>query len=490
MDEASAQAALTRVWQLHDQGQYRLAIDKLNQLLRREVLPPTVLWRAYELYGSCQYDLGELGKAAELWWQAICRCQGRHLWDQRKLLSNYLFMLHYLDGISDELLRERHFLYGRLCAGIRRFPQIQQAKHRLRIGYISPDFHQHIMASFMIQLLACHDRQRYEIYCYAVTALEDGTTEQLRGLADGWRSLAGVPFAAAAQQIHEDGIDILFDLAGHSLGGFTLMIAACKPAPVQVSGIGYFDTTGLPAMDYYLTDVYCDPPGQNDAAFCETLVRLPHSQLCYTPSEWVMECRQAYQVHRPVVFGSFNNFSKITDQMLALWLQILTQLPGARLILKNPHAQRSHQNRLIAQRAAALGYRPEQLEIRRASGGYLEEYQELDIALDTYPYPGGGTTCEALYMGVPVISLYGQRHGSRFGYSLLMNIGVGELAAATPEEYVAKAVALARDPVLLEGLHQRLRRMMQASPVMDGRGYTREVEAAYERMWQAWLEKR
>ena len=135
MDEASAQAALTRVWQLHDQGQYRLAIDKLNQLLRREVLPPTVLWRAYELYGSCQYDLGELGKAAELWWQAICRCQGQHLWDQRKLLSNYLFMLHYLDGISDELLRERHFLYGRLCAGIRRFPQIRGQQQLFFLGH-------------------------------------------------------------------------------------------------------------------------------------------------------------------------------------------------------------------------------------------------------------------------------------------------------------------------------------------------------------------
>ena len=476
---------IARIWQLHARGQFRLALDELNRLCHRAA-ELAADWQVAELYAACWYGLGELSRAAEAWWQAIQVVPAAEWQTKAHLFSNYLFIAHYLADMPDRLLQERHFQYEAIFVGQQQYRHTPRSRKKLRIGYISPDFRRHIMLSFIVQLLACRNRDRYEAYCY-MTAAPDEASAQLLPLVDGWRELAGRTPAEAARCIYEDQIDILFDLAGHSHGGFTLLIAACKPAPIQLSGLGYFDTTGLAAMDYFLTDGYCDPPGENDAAFRERLVRLPTSQFCYTPSEWVLQCQRPYVRHEPVVFGSFNNFSKITDQMLAAWLRILRQVPGARLILKNPATERGHQNRMLLARARQLGYQEEQLEIRRASGGYLEEYRDMDIALDTYPYPGGGTTCEALYMGVPVISLYGQRHGSRFGYSLLMNVGLGELTARTEEEYIARAVALAKDPELLSGLHQNLRRLMEASPLMDGRGYTRAVEAAYEKMWQIWL---
>ncbi|MBR3457741.1 MAG: hypothetical protein IKH16_06275, partial [Selenomonadaceae bacterium] len=292
----------------------------------------------------------------------------------------------------------------------------------------------------------------------------------------------------AARRIYEDEVDILFDLTGHTEGGRTLQVAAYRPAPVQLCGIGYFDTTGLPAMDYFLSDVYCDP-AENDALFSERLIRLPRSHFCYTPPVSVLECRAKYHLHRPVVFGSFNNFHKITDGMLELWHEVICRVPGSRLLLKNVSPDRKLV-KAMRERALRIGFLPEQLDLRPGSWKYLDEYADVDIALDTYPYPGGGTTCEALYMGVPVISLYGQRHGSRFGYSLLQNIGMGELAAAAPEEYVEKAVAVAGDAELLTALHRILRERLQQSPVMDAGGYVRDVEAAYERIWQEWLDEK
>ncbi len=192
-------------------------------------------------------------------------------------------------------------------------------------------------------------------------------------------------------------------------------------------------------------------------------------------------------MHDPVVFGSFNNYHKITDEMLEIWRRILDKVPGSRLLLKNviPDEKRAA---LLRARAERLGIAAERLELRPGSPDYLDEYVDMDIALDTYPYPGGGTTCEALYMGVPVVTRYGRRHGSRFGFSILSNIGIEELAADTPEGYIERAVMLARDKELLSALHGQLRRMMQNSPLMRARDYVCEVEAAYEAMWRAWME--
>lgn len=478
---------MDKIWQqyqrarkFYEEGEYVLALEHSAGLYEKAQAEAWA-WQAAELLGFSWYMAGDVKKSVHYLWQAVVRCPAGV--DQQRLFSNYLMFLHYLPGVSDDFLRQQHFAYGRLFAGCQQFSHVPREHQKLRIGYLSPNFCTHIVVNFAIQLLACHNRERFEVYCYSLNPEENETTAQLRSLIDGWMSLAGMDALAAAQSIYSDGIDILVDLAGHTEGGVTLRIAAYKPAPVQVSGIGYFDTTGLPAMDYFLSDVYCDPP-ENDRLFQEQLLRLPHSHFCYTPPE-TAAIEPHYRLHHPVVFGSFNNFTKITDEMLQLWKQLLDRLPGSRLLLKNVQNNR-RQERLLGQRARRLGFSADDLEIRTASRDYLREYMDMDVALDTYPYPGGGTTCEALYMGVPVISLYSQRHGSRFGYSLLHNLGLGELAAGSLEDYLDRAAAIAADPELLRGLHGMLRSRMQQSPLMDGASYTREAEAAYEKIWQLW----
>jgi len=475
-------AGAVKLW---EQGQTKLALDRFI-FLSRQPLEETEIWQVYQGLAVCYFNMGEVMKAYQYYWQAICSCSGPYLESQRRMFSNYLFLQHYLRDISDEELAEHHFLYNTLYKNTVYFPHEKKDKARLRIGYLSPDFVEHVDMFFSIQLLACHDPKRYEVFCYSVSDKTDDTTRQLQGLVDGWRDLQGLSSQQAAQRIYEDQIDILFDLSGHANGGTTLPILGYKPAPVQLCGIGYMSTTGLAAVDYFLTDVYCDPPGKNDALFSEKLIRLPHTHLCYTPSERVLKCNRTYQVHHPIVFGSFNNVAKISDEMLQLWHEILEQVPGSRLILKNS-GKKASKERALWRRAERIGFTRKNLEIRSVSSDYLSEYMDLDIALDTYPYPGGGTTCEALYMGVPVISLYGTRHGARFGYSLLMNAGLEALTAATMEEYKQRAVALAEDTELLAALHAQLRSMLQQSPLMNGPQYTREVEAAYERIWQTWL---
>jgi predicted O-linked N-acetylglucosamine transferase (SPINDLY family) len=306
-------------------------------------------------------------------------------------------------------------------------------------------------------------------------------------MVDHWQNIGGLTYEEAAARIYADGIDILVDLSGHTNGGATLIISSYKPAPVQVCGIGWFNTTGLKAMDFFLTDQYCSPEGQGDTDFSEQLIRLPHTHLCYTPPDYMRICPETWHRRPKITFGSFNNFAKITDDMLRLWLSILNQVPGAKLLLKNSYQGAVHQQTQLLARARRIGYQASQLELRMATDGLLQEYRELDIALDTYPYPGGGTTCDALYYGVPVITLAGKHHGSRFGASILKNLGLGNLVADTPEEYAALAITLAGETELLAKLHQILPERMKQSPLMDGPGYVREIEAAYETIWAAWL---
>ena len=305
-------------------------------------------------------------------------------------------------------------------------------------------------------------------------------------MADRYVDLSKFTPAEAARRIHADEVDILFDLAGHSAGGKTLQIAAYKPAPVQISGIGYFNTTGLSAMDYFLGDAIVDPP-EMDALFVERILRLPESHLCFTPSERFRAYEQLQRApHTPVVFGSFNNFAKITDEMLTCWSEVLRAVPTARLLLKNVHPRAETLIRMW-QRAEHAGIDLARLELRPGSKDYLRDYLDADVILDTYPYQGGGTTCEALCMGLPVVTMAGTRHGARFAVSLLKNAGLGELIAESPAAYVERAIGLANDPELLAALHTAIPRMMRASPLMDGVRYVRAVEAAYEMIWERYL---
>ena len=453
-------------------GWYRGAVCSIYATLCRKLGRAAEAARYYQI--SARYKDLAHGQAAEY--------------------SNYLFNLHYLAKSQDFMLQAAQG-YGALFCDVKPY-QHDRARHarhpKIRVGYISPDLHFHVVAFFSYAFLHDYDHDRFAVYCYT-DCIEDAASEGFKGMVDVWRNVRGLAPDAVAAQVYRDEIDILFDLAGHTAGNF-LPVLARKPAPVQLSGIGYFDTTGLPAVDYFLADPYTDPitvaDGQpNDAYFTEKLLRLPHSHFCFMwhddpPAVGEAPClRKGY-----VTFGSFNNFTKVTDDMLQRWGVILQRVPGSRLCLKAGIFNHAYGRQVAEQRLRAAGIDLARVTLAGTEAAYLQRYADIDIALDTYPYPGGGTTCDALYMGVPVLTLVGRRHNARFGYSLLMNAGLPELCAFTPEEYVAKAVALADDKARLQHYRQTLRAQLCQSPVMQAGAYMQEVEAAYTQIFQRWLQ--
>lgn len=468
-------------------GRLEHALRRLQQMERQGLFPEERHWELHQLMGQILFVLADLREALphlRRAWELPRADRAGRLSD----LSCYLMYLHYPEGISDLELRNAHLGYAEMLGSALPFSHGKRRRRKLRIGYLSPNVTEHIVLNFAVQLFSAYDRTRFEVFLYDVGKTHNEVTEWVSEMTDHYADLAALAPKAAAEHIYADGIDILFDLAGHSDGGRTLQIAAYKPAPVQISGIGYFNTTGLPAMDYFLGDPICDPP-EMDALFLEKILRLPHSHLCFTPSERFQAYEDLQRVpHDTVVFASFNNFAKITDRMLQLWGEILRAVPEARLLLKNVHPHREPLRRMW-RRAEAGGIDLERLELRPGSRDYLRDYLDADIILDTYPYQGGGTTCEALYMGLPVVSCAGTRHGARFGASLLRNVGLGELAANDPSGYVERAVLLARDRELLSALHTAIPHMMRASPVMDGAGYVRAMEEAYEMIWERYLDE-
>ena len=467
------------------EGRMEKALARLQEMERAQLFPEERRYELHEYMGQLLYWLADLREALP---------HLRRVWELPRAdhtarlaaLSNYLMYLHYAADVTDEEMRTAHAAYAEMLGDVPQFTHEKRRREKLRIGYLSPNITDHIVLNFAIQLFSTYDRTRFEVHLYDIGSLQCETTDWVAGMADSYVDLSNETADAAAQRIYADGVDILFDLAGHSAGGKTLQIAAYKPAPVQLSGIGYFNTTGLPAMDYFLGDTIVDPP-EMDALFTERILRLPETHLCFTPSERFQAYEQLHRTpHTPVVFGSFNNFAKITDEMLALWGEILRRVPGAQLLLKNVRPGREILVRM-GQRAVHAGIDPARLTLRPGSKDYLRDYLDVDIILDTFPYQGGGTTCEALFMGLPVVTLAGTRHGARFGASLLANAGLGELVADTPEAYVERAAALGSDMELLAALHMAIPRMMRASPLMAGGRYVRAVEAAYEMVWERYL---
>ena len=466
-------------------GRMEAALLRLQEMERTGLFPEERLYEMHEYMGQLLYWLADLRAALPHLKQVWELSHTNHKVCLASL-SNYLMYLHYDEGITNEELRAAHAAYADLLGPVPQFAHAKRRREKLRIGYLSPNITDHIVLNFAIQLFSAYDRTRFEVYLYDIGTLQCETTDWVAGMADSYADLSKETPAAAAQRIYADEIDILFDLAGHSEGGKTLQIAVYKPAPVQISGIGYFNTTGLPAMDYFLGDSSVDPPGM-EALFTERILRLPETHLFFTPSERFRAYEQLHRTpHTPPVFGSFNNFAKITDEMLALWAEILRRVPEARLLLKNVRPGRETLSHM-GQRAVRAGIDPARLTLRPGSKDYLRDYLDVDIILDTFPYQGGGTTCEALFMGLPVVTRAGDRHGARFGASLLTNVGLSELVAESSQAYVECAVGLACDTELLAALHTAVPRMMRASPLMDGGRYVRAMEAAYEMIWERYL---
>jgi predicted O-linked N-acetylglucosamine transferase (SPINDLY family) len=357
---------------------------------------------------------------------------------------------------------------------------------RLRIGYVSPDFRDHVVGRNLLPLFRQHDRRHFEITCYAQTPRRDAMTSQFQQYSDRWRNIVGLSDEQVANQIRQDEIDILVDLALHTSGN-RLLVFARKPAPVQVTFAGYPSSTGLSAIDYRLSDPYLDPIGMDESIYSEQTIRLPDSFWCYDP----LDCRDIPVNPLPaldsgvVTFGCLNNFCKVNDDVLALWAKVLRQVDNSRLLYLAPLG--SCRARTL-ERLREEGLDPRRVEFvgRQSRREYLETYHRIDLGLDTFPYSGHTTSLDSLWMGVPVVTLVGNRAVARAGWCQLSNLGLGELAGQSPEQYVQIAVELAKDLPRLEQLRSTLRRRMEQSPLMDAAKFARNIEAAYREMWHNW----
>lgn len=408
--------------------------------------------------------------------------------------QSLIMIMHYDAGYDPETIFSEHVRFAEHFAAPHypagaSYPNEKAAARKLRIGYISPDFRQHSVAYFIEPVLTTHDRESFEVFCYSDVAKHDEVTDRLRKFSDHWRDIRGLSDESASTFIRQDGIDILVDLAGHTANN-RIRVFAGKPAPVQVSWIGYPSTTGLATVDYKIVDRYTDPPGMTERYYTEELIRLEETFLCYHPE------RDAPEIYIPpvykdgsVTFGSFSNYAKVTREVVSLWSMILHALPESRLVLK-AYSFSDEATRL----AAAERFQREGISVDRVVlltscatiREHLALYHRIDIGLDTFPYNGTTTTCEALWMGVPVITLAGKTHAARVGASLLSNIGLQEHIAQTREEYVQIAVELAGDTRRRADLRYNLRGMMLRSPLTDAKRFVDNLERSYRMMWEKW----
>ncbi|MCU1376861.1 MAG: repeat-containing protein [Actinomycetia bacterium] len=413
------------------------------------------------------------------------------------ILSAVLFQSHYLADASPEALFGMHRRYGRLLAD--ELPPLSRPlyevepdpERRIRVGYVSPNFSRHSVGYFIEPVIASHDRAAFEIYCYHTNREVDDTTSRIEACADRWRNVHGMTDDALARLIAADRIDVLVDLAGHTSLG-RLPVFARKPAPVQLTWLGYPDTTGVSAMDYRVTDTVADPPGA-EATHTERLLRMPGVFVCYQPPSDAPAVTQRESAPSGVVFCSFNALEKVNARTIAMWAGILRELPGSRLLMKAGMLGQEAAARRLRECFAAHGIDASRLELLVWSedrAAHLRLYGRADIALDTFPYNGTTTTCEAMWMGVPVVTLAGDAHMSRVGATLLGAAGLDGLVARTPETYIDAAVRLAGDPDRRRALRASLRSTLEASKLLDHEGFTRELEAAMRGAWREWCNAR
>lgn len=436
---------------------------------------------AYYDLGRAHRFLGQADKAVHFFKAALELAPSN-----RAFGDGYLFDLCYQDQLSAEQVADEHRRLGRQQypdSGVNRDVHVAApVGRRLRIGYLSADFFMHPVMRFLEPVLHCHDRSRFEIFCYANVTKPDALTQKVQQMDLIWRDIKGLGAQRVAEQVKADGIDILVDLSGHTAGN-RLDVCALKPASVQVSWLGYPHSAGLQQIDWYLSDNWCDPPGMTDHLYVERLWRLPELFCCYQPHE------PSPPVDRIaddwVTFGSFNNFAKATEQQLLLWAAILRNVPASRLYLKNPVVGENGPQQRLIHFFEKQGISADRLQFSPFTTAYEDHlacYQQVDIALDTFPYHGTTTTCEALWMGVPVVTLAGNSHLSRVGVALLHAVGLDDLVAASPDQYLAIAGLLAGDKHRLQQLRDGLRDRLTNSPLMAHATFTRELEAAFTGM--------
>ncbi len=405
--------------------------------------------------------------------------------------SNKLFALHYDHSGDWASLFQEHLTWDIQHGSGKTLPLLSRRERRnsdekIHVGYVSPDFKQHSVAHFIEPILKAHDSSRFNVTCYSDTPYPDDVTHRLKGLGWEWRNVSGICGNRLFEQIQSEKIDILVDLAGHTANN-RMSLFAQKPAPIQVTYLGYPNTTGLQAMDYRITDALADPPGLTDRWHTEKLIRVPGSFLCYQAPVDAPEVSDLPSINADgITFASFNNIAKITGSVIRTWAAILDSVPNARLILKSKALEDPQTSQRLIDQFAACHVGLERLELYGflSLQEHLGLYHRVDVALDTFPYNGTTTTCDAMWMGVPVIVLEGDNHVSRVGVSLLTSTGLSAFIAHSLDDYIKKAIKLSQDTEMLSSTRYLLRKMMRDSPLMNAESLTRSLENAYESMWQ------
>ena len=443
---------------------------------------------AYSNQGNVLRILGRYADAEESYRRALTLDP-----DDAESHSNLLLSLNYRSDLTEEEIFRAHcdwdLKHAQKCSNKDTSTKFKhnEKHHRLRVGYVSADFRMHSVSYFFEPLLINHDRNEVEVYCYSNTTCPDTTTERLCNNADYWTSIVGLSDDAVADKIRRDGIDILVDLSGHT-GGNRLLVFARRPAPVQVTWLGYPNTTGMQEMDYRLTDAIADPIEKAENLHTEQLVRLKDGFLSYQHPNAAPEVSNSpvFRNHY-ITFGSFNNLTKVSHEVVSAWSEILRATPESHLLLKNRYladeACREQYLKLFAKhgldtkRIHLNGRLPELKD-------HLALYSQVDISLDTFPYNGTTTTFEALWMGVPVISLYGDRHASRVSASILQHTGFSDWVASNTLSYIETAIRLASNKEYLAEVRRTLRTSVAQSPLCDGKGFARNIESAYRAMWK------
>lgn len=497
-------------------GQLEAAADALRQAIAGS----PAFAEAHVNLGSVWMDLGRLDQASEAFQQAL-RLRGdlvgahtnlgnafkqkgrldealaeyrealRLAPDSAETHSNVVYLLQFHPGydaraIFEETRRWDQQQGQRYAAFIRPHGNDRDPDRPLRIGYVASDWSSHPMGHNFLPLARHHDHGQFPITCYANVHHPDAMTQRIRSLADQWRDVVGVAPQFVAEQIHRDGIDILVDLAAH-MAHNNLRVFACKPAPLQVTALCSMGTTGLRAMDYRLSDRYSDPVGIDDTCFTEKTIRLPDCYFCHEPpAEEPAVGPLPALLNDHITFGSLNNFTKVNAQVLTVWAEIMRALPNSRLILRCPEGSAQ---RRVWEFMAARGIAESRLEFVGqwlAKEAYSQVHNKMDLYLDPFPYGSHTTGLDALWMGVPLITLAGRRDVGRSGVFLMTQVGLPEFICQTTEEYVQTAIRMAGDLLQLSSIRRTLRQRVRESPLVDGARYTRHVEAAYRDMWRTW----
>lgn len=442
--------------------------------------------KAHNNLGKALREQGRLEEAVTCYNQAI-----RLKPDYFHAFSNLLYCLNFMSDITQEEIYSKSLKLGNIIEDITQkvfciFENSTIKDRKLRIGYVSPDFRRHSVAYFIEPVLEAHNREKVETFCYANVKKDDDVTQRLKVKADHWVSILGMEDETVTTRILKDRIDILVDLAGHTKDN-NLTVFARRPAPIQVTWLGFPNTTGLRSMDYRLTDTVADPEGEADKLHSEKLIRLKHGFLCYQPTDHSPEVDPSpFPANGYITFGSFNNLTKSTMSVLKTWARILHAVPDSRLLLKTRQLRDKGTRIRLKETFVKEGIAPERIDLHPVfvdQTEHLRLYGKVDIGLDPFPYNGTTTTCEALWMGVPVVALLGNRHAGRVSASILMRLGLQELIAASVEDYIELARTLAHDQKKLHDMRLNLRDRMKNSELMDKKLFTGHLEEIFQLLW-------